>query len=97
MIVEFKRTEEKSKQTEGEVTNDPKIFKAILDNLTMLNNKVENNSKLLEKLVPEKKFSFIKENLFDDHGFNESKVSPSPSSNPPIMSPIDTRPFIDSI
>jgi hypothetical protein len=69
-----------------------------LDNLKTLNNKVENNSKLLEKLVPEKQFSFNNENLFDDYSFNDyNEVPPSPTSNPPVMSPINTPPFIGSL
>ena len=87
-IVEPKRTDGKSVQTEGEVTNYSRFFEAVLDNLTMLNNKVENNSKLLEKLVPVKQFSFNNETLFDDY---------SPTPNPPVMSPINNSPFIDSL
>ena len=70
-IVEPKRFAEKSAQTEEVVTDYSRFFKETLDNLKTLNNKVENNSKLLEKLVPEKQFSFNNENLFDDYSFND--------------------------
>ncbi|CAB4014227.1 Hypothetical predicted protein, partial [Paramuricea clavata] len=83
-ILEPKRFAEKTAQTEEVVTDYSRFFKETLDNLETLKNKVENNSKLLEKLVPEKQFSFNNENLFDDYSFNDdNEVPPSPTSNPP--------------
>ena len=87
---EPKRFAENSTQTEEVGTDNSRFFKEILDNLKTLHNKVENNSKFLENLVPEKLFRFNNENLFDDYSFNDNKdVQCSP--------PINTPPFIDSL
>ena len=87
---EPKRFAENSTQTEEVGTDNSRFFKEILDNLKTLHNKVENNSKFLEKLVLEKLFRFNNENLFDDYSFNDDKdVQCSP--------PINTPPFIDSL
>ena len=98
LILEPKKFAEKSAQTEEVATDYSRFFKETLDNLKNLNNKVENNCKLLEKLVPQKQFSFNNDNLFDDYSFNnDNEVPASPTSNPPVMNPINTPPFIDSL